>query len=86
VTDVALSINAVFKSPVGIYGGAGIGYHSLTTDFSGTSETNGKIGLNFIAGYEFPLPMFSPFIEGRYSALQDDFSHFMILAGVNFAL
>lgn len=86
VNDLAFNVNALFKVPViGIYGGAGLGYHSITLEFIG-SETTGKLGGQIIAGYQIDLPAIKPFIEARYVKIFDEeFSdpRFDLLVGVN---
>ena len=92
--DIQLNANALFKTPLGIYIGAGLGLNFLqSTIKAGSSENKGDrkayVGFQGILGFELGLPglPIKPFIEGRYQIITSDndstANYIYIMGGIN---
>jgi hypothetical protein len=95
-SDFVINANVVYpinsggmKSP--FYVGGGLGFNSVSSEanvplLGKVSSSNSRIGINFLGGAGFPIsPKMMLHGEARY-VLVSDFSHFVIAAGVAFAL
>lgn len=84
MSDLGLNVNAFFKIPVvGLYAGAGLGFHFLKAEYDGTEiASDEKLGYQIMAGYQIDLPAIKPFIEARYTNVDSD-GRIDLLVGVN---